>query len=81
MQLTTDTGKHGCLYLFLFGWVYLAWLLLKWTLALLVLVYYDWWMALVKMLIGKRHIWVSLCMFSFRRKTYYCHSCGYNFRA
>lgn len=81
VQLSNETSKHGCLWTILFGIYYLIWVLIKWTVGLILFFLYDWWMALIHAAAGKGHIWQSKKWFSGTRKIYYCHDCGYNFRA
>lgn len=81
VQLSDEQNKHGCFFLILFGVFYFVWLLFRWTLGLAVLVCYDWWMALIKFWLKKGHVWQSRRLLSNRRRIYYCHDCGHNFRA
>ena len=80
VQLTNEGNKHGCLYTILFGFIYIFWLFVKWTIGFMILICYDWWMAIIKNSQGKGFIWQSKRWFSNRRQVYYCHDCGYNFR-
>ena len=66
---------------FVFGFYYIVYLLCKWTVAFCILILFDWWIAIIKAITGKGYVWKSLSLFSSRRKLYYCHSCGHNFRA
>lgn len=81
VQLSEERGKHGCLYFILFGSLYIIYLIFKWTVAFCILILFDWWIAIIKAIMGKGYVWKSLSLFSSRRKLYYCHSCGHNFRA
>lgn len=81
VQLSEERGKHGCLYFILFGSLYIIYLISKWILAFCILILFDWWIAIIKAIMGKGYVWKSLSLFSSRRKLYYCHSCGHNFRA
>ena len=81
VQLSNETSKHGCLYLILFGVWYFVWLMVRWMVGLLIFVMYDWWMAAVHAVLGKGHVWQSKRWLSNRRRIYYCHHCGLNFRA
>ena len=80
VQLSDTKGGHGCLWFILFGWLYLIWLPIKWTIGLTVLLLIDWWMAIIKKCTGKGYIWKCRRWFSGKRKIYYCHSCGHNFK-
>ena len=80
VQLSNEMSKHGCLYFVLFGWLYLIWLVIRWVIALVLLVCYDWWMAIVKASAKKGHVWLSKRWFVNRRRVFYCHACGHNFR-
>ena len=81
VQLTDQTKRHGCLWLFLFGVYYVAWTFIKWIIGLLVLLLYDWWVAIIQACFGKQHIWRCRYWFTGVTRTFYCHDCGYNFRA
>jgi len=81
VQLSNQSSKHGCIWFILFGAYYLAWLAVKWTIGLMFLLFIDWWMAIIKAALNKGYVWHSSKWFSFSKKTYYCHNCGYNFRA
>lgn len=81
VQLSNETSKHGCLYFILFGIPYLCWLVIRWIIGFFIFFCYDWWMAITKVATKKGHVWQSKRWFSNRRRVFYCHSCGYNFRA
>lgn len=81
VQLSSEESKHGCLFTILFGVFYIFWVIIKWMIGLCILIFYDWWMAIVHAILKKGHVWQSKRWFSNRRKIYYCHDCGYNFRA
>lgn len=81
VQLSDESSKHGCLWTILFGVYYIIWVMMKWTIGFMIFIFYDWWMAIVHTANNKGHIWQSKKWFSNRRKIYYCHDCGYNFRA
>lgn len=81
VQLSNERSKHGCLWLILFGIYYICWIVLKWMIGFCVFVCYDWWMVIVKRASGKGHVWQCKKFFSNTKKVYYCHHCGYNFRA
>lgn len=79
VQLAAVESNHGCLWLFLFGWAYVFWVVIKWCIGFLLLVYLDWWMAIIKNAMGKGYVWKCKRWFTGRRRHYYCHDCFYNF--
>ena len=81
VQLSDNTKKHGCLWLMLLGWIYIFWLMFKWMIGFMILIYFDWWMAIIKGVQNKGYVWQSKKWFTGNRKYYYCHDCGYNFKA
>lgn len=81
VQLSNEANKHGCLFTVLFGVYYLAWIAVKWMIGICVFMCYEWWMAIVHQLGGRGHVWQAKRWFSNRRRIYYCHHCGHNFRA
>ena len=81
VQLSSESKKHGCLWLILFGWYYVIWVMIKWMIGAFIFMIYDWWMAIVKAIAGKGHVWRCRKWFTGTRRIYYCHDCGYNFRA
>ena len=46
----------------------------------IVFMFYDWWMYIVKRIQKKGYVWIAK-RFIGLKKVYYCHDCGYNFRA
>lgn len=81
VQLSNEASKHGCLWTILFGFCYLWWVIIKWMIGMCVFLFYDWWMAIIHVASGKGHVWQAKKWFSNRKKIYYCHDCGHNFRA
>ncbi|MBQ1602094.1 MAG: hypothetical protein II083_07755 [Ruminococcus sp.] len=81
VQLSNERSKHGCIWAILFGIYYFFWILIKWMIGLCILFFYDWWIAMVKKCMGKGHIWRCKKWFSGKKRIYYCHECGYNFKA
>ena len=81
VQLSNESSKQGCLYAVLFGIYYFIWIMIRWMIGFMVFICYDWWMAIVHKSSGKGHVWQAKRWFSNRRRIYYCHNCGYNFRA
>lgn len=81
VQLSNERSKHGCLFTILFGFWYLGLVLIKWCIGLMVLCLYDWWMAILKKLQNKGHVWQCRKWLSGNKRIYYCHDCGHNFKA
>lgn len=81
VQLSNEESKHGCFWFLLLGWVFLLWVGIKWMIGLIIFFVYDWWMAIIHATMKKGHVWQSKKFFSGRRKIYFCHDCGHNFRA
>lgn len=81
VQLSNERSKHGCLWTILLGWIYIIWVFCKWMLGLMILMCWDWWTAIIDAIRGKGHIWQCNKLFSGVKRVYYCHSCGYNFKA
>ena len=79
-QLTKEESKHGCFYMFLFGIRYFMWIFIKGIFAFSVLVDLDWWLALICKLMGRGYVWKSKRLLSTKRRTYFCHNCGHNFK-
>ena len=80
VQLSSDRRGMGCLWFVLFGIWYVLWVIFKWIIGIYVFLLYDWWMAIIHAAMGKKHIWVCKKLFIARRRTYYCHTCGHNFK-
>ena len=81
VQLTNERSKHGCLWFLVFGFLYLIWIPIKWCIGLVIFILWDWWMAIIKALLIRGYVWKSKGWFTLTKKTYYCHDCGFNFRA
>lgn len=81
VQLSNEESKHGCFWFLMFGWLFLAWMMVKWVIGFMIFLLYDWWMAIVHTAAKKGHVWQCNKWFSGRRKIYFCHDCGHNFRA
>ena len=81
VQLSNERSKHGCFWMIMFGIYYFAWMLIKWMIGLMVFVLYDWWMAIIKACMGKGHVWQCRKWFAGTKRVFYCHDCGYNFKA
>lgn len=80
VQLSSEKSKHGFLWLILFGWLWLMWWFCKAMVALMVLMCWDWWYALVKQSQGKGYVWLSKRIIENKSQVYYCHECSHNFR-
>lgn len=80
VALTVQQSKHGCLFFFLFGLYYLAWYFVRCGIGFILFLTLDWWLALLKYAQGKSYVWKSKRWFSNRRRYYYCHECGHNFK-
>lgn len=82
VQLSDTTKSHkGCLFALIFGIYYAIVVMVKWIIGMMIFICYDWWMSIVKSIQKKGHIWISKKFFTSKRKYYYCHDCGYNFKA
>ncbi len=79
-QLLNIKSKHSLIKTLLFGFLYIWWILYKWIVAFMILIFYDWWMAIIKKNSGKGYVWVSKKWFDISKKYYYCTNCGHNFR-
>lgn len=81
VQLSNERNKHGFLWLILFGIYYVCWWACKAMAALMILMSFDWWFAIIKKSQGKEYVWLSKRIIQNKSKIYYCHDCGNNFRA
>ena len=81
VQLSNERTRHGCLMTILFGAYYLTIVFIRWMIGFMILIVYDWWMAIIKAISGKGYVWQSKKWFSGKKRIYYCHDCGYNFKA
>ena len=80
VQCSNERSKMGCLWFIFFGIWYIFLLMFKWMIGFVILITWDWWMAILKSASGKGYIWQSARWFSGKKKIFYCHDCGYNFR-
>ena len=81
-QLSNEEAKRdGCLYFLFFGVWYIFFLIIKLLIGLIVFLLVDWWVAIIRAHQGKGYVWLSKRILSGRRKIYFCHDCGFNFRA
>ena len=79
VQLTQESNKHGCLWTLIFGIYYIVWYLVRLHIAFALFCFYDWWMAIIRKIQGRGHVWQSKRWASNRRRIYFCHNCGHNF--
>lgn len=87
-QLTAienDKKKHGFLWFILFGFWYWLFLLTIWmfkiVIGMMILMCWDWWMAIVKKTKNLGYSWKCKRFFAkVKKKHYYCHDCGTNFK-
>lgn len=80
VRLSDEKSEHGWLWMLVFGWAYLLLTLIKWVIGVLIFLYYDWWMALVKACMKKRHTWKCRQWFSGKKRVFCCSDCGYKFK-
>ena len=81
VQLSNERSKHGCFWTILLGWIFIFWLVIKWMIGCMILCFYDWWMAIIKKCSRKGHVWQCRKWLSGNKRVFYCHDCGYNFKA
>ena len=53
VQLSSESSKHGCIYMVLFEVFYFCWIMIKWMIGACIFVFYDWWMAIVHAVLKK----------------------------
>lgn len=80
VQLSDVKSKHGCLWTLIFGVYYLVFLFIKWTIGVIILLAFDWWISIIMHILHKGYIFKCKGWFSSTKKYYYCHDCGYNFK-
>ena len=82
VQLSNErNNRHGCLMTMIFGAWYVAVVFFRWTIGMMIFMCYDWWMCIIKKIQKKGHVWQCRKWFSGNKRIYYCHDCGYNFKA
>lgn len=83
VQLSNEeTHHHGLFWWLFFGWyIWGCYILFKWAIGFCVLFCWDIWAYLIDKLKNVGHIWQCHKFFSGKRRIYYCHNCGRNFRA
>ncbi|MBR0466348.1 MAG: hypothetical protein IJJ40_02495 [Clostridia bacterium] len=81
VQLSNERSKHGCLWFLIFGLYYIGLLFVKWIIGFMIFCFYDWYMSIIKKSTGKGYVWKCRKWFSGNKRVFYCHDCGYNFKA
>lgn len=83
VQLSNEeTHHHGFFWWLFFGWyACLVYYMFKWTIGLMVFCLWDIWAYFVDKTKGVGHVWICRRFFSSKKRIYYCHDCGLNFRA
>ena len=81
VQLSNERSKHGCFWFLVFGIYYIFFLMFKWTVGMFIFIFYDSWMSIVNKSSNKGYIWHCRKWFSGNKRIFYCHECGYNFKA
>ena len=80
VTLVNENSKHGFLWLILFGIYWFTWWLIKAATAICVLIFFDWWDAIIKKSQGKGYIWASKRIIQNKSKLFHCDKCGHNFK-
>lgn len=81
VQLSNVRSNHGLIKFIFFGIFYLAFICVKWVIGATIFFVWDWWRYLIAKSSDKGYVWQSLRWFALNKKNYYCHECGYNFKA
>lgn len=81
IRLVQSERKMSWAFALIFWAVYPFYFLVKVSVALIVLCYYDWWMYLVKKHQNKGYVWISKSMIKGRRNIYFCNTCHKSFKA
>lgn len=81
VQLSLEQSKHGCFWFILFGIGFVLWRIVKYCIGIVIFLCFDWYMAIIASARNKGYVWHCKKWFSGKRQLYYCHNCGYNFRA
>lgn len=69
------------LLVYFFGMYYIFYLFFKWLIGIIMFFLVDSWIWIIKKIQGKGYVWHCKKWFSGVKRTYYCHDCGYNFKA
>ena len=80
VQLSSENSRHGCLWFLLLGWLYFFWAVIRAAIGVLILLFYDWYMAMSAKALGKGYVWQSRRWLCGKKRVYYCHNCHHNFR-
>ncbi len=81
VQLANERSKHGCFWFLVFGIFYIFYVIFKWFTGMMIFICYDIWMFIANKTRGRGYVWQCLKWFSGNKRFFYCHECGYNFRA
>ena len=83
VQLSNEeTHHHGFFWWLFFGWyAWSVYICCKWTIGLTVFLCWDIWAYIIDKIKGVGHVWQCRRFFSGKKRVYYCHDCGFNFRA
>ena len=81
VAIVNERSKHGVIWLLIFGVFYLCWWGVKAFFALMILVSWDWWFALIQKSRRKGYVWVSKKIIKNTKRTFHCENCSYNFHA
>ncbi len=74
-----DRPHHGFFWWILWGYLYLIWVVIKWSIGILVFVFWDSWMFFVHLLLGRRHSWKCAYWFFGKKRVFVCGHCGRTF--
>ena len=80
VTLTNENSKHGFLWLILLGWLWVMWWIFKASIALIVLICFDWWYAIIQKNQGKGYVWLSKRIIQNKSRVYHCNNCDHNFK-
>ena len=81
VQLSNERSKNGCFWSLIFGIWYIPYVILKWVIGIMIFLFYDSWMSILKKGSNKGYVWESVKWFSVNKRIFYCHECGHNFKA
>ncbi|ARE12012.1 MAG: hypothetical protein L0J96_04505 [Lactococcus lactis] len=83
VQLSSQKNKMGwgCLGMIFFGIFYFMHIFMKWAVGLMLFIFVDWYMAIIKAAQNKGYVWQSKKWFSGKKQMFFCHDCGNNFSA
>lgn len=82
VQLSNEKSKYGFFWFLIFGIFYILYIVfIKWLTGIVIFLFYDIWMFIVKKVNNKVYVWQCVKWFSINKRIFYCHNCGYNFKA